>query len=220
MRHSPLLKTLFTNKPSWLSCVMTSHVVWLLYNDTVFKVCWSIWPVNLLVSSWTCSSCLCGRLCVFTNVGGFISFKQCFFQPANFHRRYPLLADGVPASSCSVSVEMGSCSLVICDSTCLKKHCSINVDGICSWKCGAAVRALCWSVPVSASYIPTNVGLYVPALYGMAAASRRVIGYQADCFACRPFFRPFVVSFFQSPLPLPLSPQLLFSRTWTHTNIE
>lgn len=127
--------------------------------------------------------------------------------------------DGVLVSSCSVSVEMGSCSLVICDSTCLKTHCSINVDGMCSWKCGAAVRALCWSVPVSASYIPTNVGLYVPALYGMAAASRRVIGYRADCFACRPFFRPFVVSFFQSPLPLPLSPQLLFSHTWTHTNI-
>lgn len=54
--------------------------------------------------------------------------------------------DGVLVSSCSVSVEMGSCSLVICDSTCLKTHCSINVDGMCSWKCGAAVRALCWSL--------------------------------------------------------------------------
>lgn len=84
-------------------------------------------------------------------------------------------------------------------------------------KCGGAECALWWSVLVVISYIPSNVSLCVPALYGMAAASRRVIGYRTECFACRPFFRPFVVSFFQSPLPIPLSPQLLFSRTWQHT---
>ncbi len=77
--------------------------------------------------------------------------------------------------------------------------------------------ALWWSLLVLTSYIPTNVSLCVAALYGMAAASRRAIGYRTDCFACRPFFRPFVVSFFQSPLPILLSPQLLFSCTWTHT---
>lgn len=82
--------------------------------------------------------------------------------------------------------------------------------------CGIADYALWWSVLVSTSFIPTNISLCVPALYGMATALRRVIGYWADCLACRPFFHPFVVSFFQSPLPIPLSSQLLFTCTWTH----
>lgn len=83
--------------------------------------------------------------------------------------------------------------------------------------CGGAECALCWSLSASTPHIPTNVSLCVPALYGMAVASRRVIGYRADCFACRPFFHPFVVSFSEPPTSPPLlSPQLLFSRTWTH----
>lgn len=81
---------------------------------------------------------------------------------------------------------------------------------------GGAECTLWWCVFVPTPCIPTNVSLCVHALYGMAAALRRVIGYRADCFACRPFFRPFVVSF-SEPLPLPVSPQLLFSHTWTHT---
>lgn len=68
-------------------------------------------------------------------------------------------------------------------------------------KCGGAECALWWLVFVITPHIPTNVSLCVHALYGMAAASRRVIGYRADCCACRPFFRPFVVSFSEPPHP-------------------
>ena len=54
---------------------------------------------------------------------------------------------------------------------------------------------------------PHIISLQVAALYGMAAALRRVIGYWADCFACGLLFRQFVVPFFQGPpaLPFPLS---------------
>lgn len=73
-------------------------------------------------------------------------------------------------------------------------HCSINACSMCIW------QACCWVCPPVVRlgfYIlhPHIISLQVPSLYGMAAASRRVIGYWADCFACGPFFRPFVVSF-------------------------
>lgn len=48
-------------------------------------------------------------------------------------------------------------------------------------------------------------GVRGSALYGMASARSLMIGCRAHCFACRPFFRPFVVSFFFS-----LSSQSLF----------
>lgn len=67
------------------------------------------------------------------------------------------------------------------------------------WRC--SVCALCWTVSALTSSFPTNVSSCVHALYGMAAALSCVIGYWADCFACRPFFRPFVVSFSETPPP-------------------
>lgn len=85
-------------------------------------------------------------------------------------------------------------------------------------KHGGADCALWWSVLVSTAHIPTNVSLCVPALYGMTAALRRVIGYRADCFACRPFFRPFVVSFSEPP-NLPTQPSApVLSHTHKHTH--
>lgn len=82
-------------------------------------------------------------------------------------------------------------------------HCSINACSMCIW------QVCCWVCPPVVRlgfYIlhPHIISLQVPSLYGMAAASRRVIGYWADCFACGPFFRPFVVSFFfffKAPYP-------------------
>lgn len=55
---------------------------------------------------------------------------------------------------------------------------------------------------------PHLISLQGPALYGMATALSRVIGYWADCFACGLFFCPFMVSFFfflKAPPPFPLS---------------
>lgn len=94
-------------------------------------------------------------------------------------------------------------------------HCSINACSMCIW------QVCCWVCPPVVRlgfYIlhPHIISLQVPSLYGMAAASRRVIGYWADCFACGPFFRPFVVSFFffffSEPPTLPS--RLLFTCTW------
>lgn len=93
-------------------------------------------------------------------------------------------------------------------------HCSINACSMCIW------QVCCWVCPPVVRlgfYIlhPHIISLQVPSLYGLAAASRRVIGYRADCFACGPFFRPFVVSFFfffSEPPTLPS--RLLFTCTW------
>lgn len=96
-----------------------------------------------------------------------------------------------------------------------ENHCAINACSVCIW------QVCCWVCPPVVRlgfYIlhPHIISLQVPALYGMAAALRRVIGYWADCFACGLFFRPFVVSFFFSEPPTPHS-QLLFACTWMHS---
>lgn len=98
-------------------------------------------------------------------------------------------------------------------------HCCINACSVCMWQ----VR--CWVCPPVVRlgfYIlhPRSISLQVPALYGVAAALRRVIGYWADCFACGPFFRPVVVSFFfsQSPPPHPPPfPLSFYSLVWMHS---
>lgn len=67
------------------------------------------------------------------------------------------------------------------------------------WRPYGAVCALWWCVFVLAWHKPQC--LCVHALYGVAAALRHAIGSRADCFACRLFFRPFVVSFSEPPAP-------------------
>lgn len=66
--------------------------------------------------------------------------------------------------------------------------------------------ALCWPLLLLALSTPTNVYWRTgSALYGMASARSLVIGSWAHCFACWPFFRPFVVSFFLSLFSEPVS---------------
>lgn len=78
----------------------------------------------------------------------------------------------------------------------------------------AAVCALWWFVFILTSL--KHQCVCVHALYGVAAALRHAIGYRADCFACRPFFRPFVVSFSEPPAP-PTPPSApLLSHVDTH----
>lgn len=98
-----------------------------------------------------------------------------------------------------------------------ENHCAINACSLCIW------QVCCWVCPpvVRLGFDilhPHIISLQVPALYGMAAALRRVIGYWADCFACGLFFRPFVVSFFfRAPLPFTLSSYSLARGCTAHT---
>lgn len=98
---------------------------------------------------------------------------------------------------------------------------SINACSLCIWP------GCCWVCPPVGrlgSYIlhPHIISLQVAALYGMAAALSRVIGYWGDCFACGPFFpsiRGFLFFFllFRAPLPVPLSNYSLARGCTAHT---
>lgn len=95
-----------------------------------------------------------------------------------------------------------------------------------NWQRGIAPCALCWPLLLLAPSNPPPVSTCVrgSALYGMASARSLVIGSWAHCFACRPFFRPFVVSFFfslssRSLFPFP-SETLALICEHTHTQNE
>lgn len=88
--------------------------------------------------------------------------------------------------------------------------------------CGGAECDLWWSEVVIAPYIPTNVILCVHALYGIATASRHVIGYQivfpVGLFSAHSWF-PFKTP--STPPAQPSAPVLLHMESHTtHTHTQ
>lgn len=101
-------------------------------------------------------------------------------------------------------------------------------ETLCINSCTVRSSCLLPLVVVVCHYIPTNVSMCVHALYGVAAASARVIGYRADCFACERVFlccfcssiRGFLFAAPAPPLSHPPSLQILFSYTRTFHRCE
>lgn len=108
--------------------------------------------------------------------------------------------------ACFSAAALGSLAIVCWHMA--ENHCSINACSMCIWQVRCRVCPPVVRLGLDILH-PHVISLQVPALYGMATALSRVIGYWADCFACGLFFCPFMVSFFffflKAPPPFPLS---------------
>lgn len=172
--------------------------------------------VQSCLSVWICKqgrlSFLLFYLCVTVNPKTCNNWSTLYI--SSFSLVIFSLVECVYISCCSVSVGMETCTVQICDSTCWKAG-SINVYSMLN-------RAVLLSVPSGGlcSFLhhtspPMSACECLPymewlQLRGAWLANRQIV------LPVGRFFRPFVVSFSEDP-PTPLSPQLLFSRTWTHT---